>query len=175
MRKKPISRDEVRIEHYAVWTLPMGSFHRDGEQAGQPIARLWQPLLDQLRLQEREWWDSGPATQPELWGEFKSHVAVAYPDTQASCRLCGRRFYYHYRHRSQWCSDMCAREVRAPLIAAAVKARSQARALARAGGTCKTCGKPIKAQRATKQYCSVRCRVTALRARDRLKRNQTPA
>ena len=161
MRKRPITRDEVRVDHFEVRTLPSGSFHRN---TGQPIAQLWQPLLDQLRLQEREWWDSGPATQPELWGEFKSHVAVARPDTQASCRHCGRRFYCH-RYGSKWCSDLCLREARAPLIAAAVKARSQARAKARAGRRCCTCGEPIKAQRATKQYCSVGCRVAAFRAR----------
>ena len=46
MRKKAIARDEVRVEHYAVWTLPSGSFHRD---TGQPIAHLWQSLLDQLK------------------------------------------------------------------------------------------------------------------------------
>jgi hypothetical protein len=165
MRKRPITRDEVRVHHYAVWTLPGGSFYRDAKQAGQPIARLWQPLLNQLRQQERAWWESGPAARPELWGEFESHVAVAYPDTQASCRHCGRRFYYHYRCRSKWCSDRCARQARAPRIAAAAKARSQARADARADRRCKTCGKPIEAQRASKQYCSVRCRVAACRRR----------
>ena len=76
MRKRPITRDEVRVDYYEVRTLPGGSFHRD---TGQPIARLWQPLLDSLRQQEHEWWESGPATNPELWGEFKSRVAVVYP------------------------------------------------------------------------------------------------
>ena len=75
MRKKPISRDEVRIEHYAVWTLPMGSFHRDGEQAGQPIARLWQPLLDQLRLQERR-----------VVGQRPGDPAGAMGRVQVACR-----------------------------------------------------------------------------------------
>jgi hypothetical protein len=171
MRKKPITRDEVRVDHFAVWTLPSGSFHRD---TGQPVAQLWQPLLDQLRQQEREWWDSGPAAKPELWGAFESRVEVAYPSAQATCHQCGRRFYCP-RNGSKWCSDLCVREARAPRLAAVVKAKSKARAEARAGGTCKTCGEPIKAQRATKQYCSVGCRVAALRARDRLKRNQTPA
>jgi hypothetical protein len=101
MRKRPITRDEVRVQHYAVRTLPGGSFHRD---TGQPIARLWQPLLDSLRQQEREWWESGPAAKPELWGEFKSQVAVATPSTQATCRHCGRRFYCPYRCRSKWCA-----------------------------------------------------------------------
>ena len=47
MRKRPITRDEVRVGHFAVLTLPAASFHRDG----QPIAQLWQPLLDSLRRQ----------------------------------------------------------------------------------------------------------------------------
>ena len=163
MRKRPITRDEVRVDYYEVRTLPGGSFHPD---TGQPIARLWQPLLDSLRREEREWWESGPAANPGLWGEFgESRVKVVYPDTQASCRHCGRRFYHHHRHGGKWCSDLCAREARAPRIAATVKTRSQARAKARTGRRCETCGKPIKAQRATKQYCSVRCRVTAFRAR----------
>ena len=163
MRTRPITRDEVRVDHYEVRTLPGDSFHRD---TGQPVARLWQPLLDSLRQQEHEWWESGPATNPELWGEFgESRVRVVSPDRQATCRQCGRRFYYHYRYRSKWCSDTCARKARAPRTVAAAKARSQARAKVRAGRRCKTCSKPMKAQRATRQYCSVRCRVTAFRAR----------
>ena len=75
MRKKPITRDQVRVHHYEVWTLPYGSFHgrhhRDRAKALRPIERLWKPLLDQLHRQEREWWNSGPATKPELWGEFE--------------------------------------------------------------------------------------------------------
>ena len=163
MRKRPITRDEVRVDHYQVRTLPTGSFHRDTKQ---PIARLWQPLLDQLRQQEVEWWESGPAAKPELWGEFaESRVRVVSPERQASCRHCGRRFYCHRPYQSKWCSDKCARKARAPRIAATVKVRSQARAKARAGLKCETCGKPVKAQRATRQYCSVRCRVSAHRAR----------
>ena len=135
---------------------------------GQPIARLWQPLLDQLRQQEREWWESGPAAKPELWGEFgELRVRVVSPDTQASCRHCGRRFYYHHRYRSKWCSDLCARKARAPRIAATVKARSQARAKARAGRRCETCGKRLAAQRSTARFCSVRCRVSAHRAAEK--------
>jgi hypothetical protein len=162
MRKRPITRDEVRVDHYRVRTLPIGSFHEK-----QPIARLWQPLLDRLQQEEMKWWESGPATKPELWGEFgESRVTIATPDTQASCHHCGRRFYHHHRHPSKWCSNLCAREARAPGIAAMVKASSQARAKARAGRRCRECKKPIKdASRASKQYCSVRCRVAAFRAR----------
>ena len=106
-----------------------------------------------------------PGGQARAMGRVrKSRVAVVTPDTQASCHHCGRRFYFHYRYRSKWCSDLCARKARAPRMAAVVKARSAARAKARAGRKCKVCGKPIKAQRATRQYCSVRCRVTAHRA-----------
>ena len=169
MRKKPITRDQVRVHHYEVWTLPYGSFHgrhhRDRAKALRPIERLWKPLLDQLHRQEREWWNSGPATKPELWGEFKSCVSVAYPSVPSTCRHCGRRFFHGYRRRSKWCSDLCAEQARAPRGAATIKARSQARAKARAGRTCETCGEPIGAQRSTKQYCSVGCRVAALRAR----------
>jgi hypothetical protein len=163
MRKRPITRDEVRVDYYQVRTLPMGSFHRDTKQ---PIVQLWQPLLDQLRQQEVEWWESGPAAKPELWGEFKSSVIIVTPDTQASCHYCGRRFYCHHRYQGKWCSDKCARKARAPRIAAAVKARSQARAKARAGRRCKICGKPLAAQRSTARFCSVRCRVSAHRSKE---------
>ena len=78
MRKRPITRDEVRVDHYEVRTLPGDSFHRD---TGQPVARLWQPLLDSLRQQEHEWWESGPATNPELWGEFGSRASGWSPQT----------------------------------------------------------------------------------------------
>ena len=44
-----------------------------------------------------------------------------------------------------------------------VKARSRARAAARAGRACATCGRRIKAKRASKRYCSTRCRVASHR------------
>jgi hypothetical protein len=39
-----------------------------------------------------------------------------------------------------------------------------ARAAARSGRSCEGCGEPLKAARATKRFCSVRCRVAAHRA-----------
>ena len=120
MRKKPITRDQVRVHHYEVWTLPYGSFHgrhhRDRAKALRPIERLWKPLLDQLHRQEREWWNSGPATKPELWGEFESCVSVAYPSVPSTCRHCGRRFFHGYRRRSKWCSDLCAEQRALPAL-----------------------------------------------------------
>jgi hypothetical protein len=48
-----------------------------------------------------------------------------------------------------------------PLV---VDVRAAARAEARANRKCATCGQPIKAQRSTMKFCSVRCRVAAYRA-----------
>ena len=55
--------------------------------------------------------------------------------------------------------------VHAAAMAPIVKALAKARAAARANRKCATCGKPIKAQRSTKEFCSVRCRVAAHRAK----------
>jgi hypothetical protein len=48
-------------------------------------------------------------------------------------------------------------------MAPIVKARSKARAVARANRKCETCGKAIKAKRSTMRFCSIRCRVAAHR------------
>jgi hypothetical protein len=38
-----------------------------------------------------------------------------------------------------------------------------ARAAARSGRSCERCGEPIEAERSTRRFCSVRCRVAAHR------------
>jgi hypothetical protein len=121
-----------------VTTLPTDSV-RQGEFGREAIPSLWAPLLRELKVKEP-------------W---------PYSRGKAKCQHCGCKFYQVPGSRSHYCSDQCAGAGR---NAAFVKARSEARAQARAGRKCEACGKAIKAQRATMRFCSVRCRVASHRA-----------
>ncbi len=77
------------------------------------------------------------------------------------CTHCGCRFYHATTTKRDFCSDRCAKTHYA---AAAVKARSKARAEKRTGGKCEVCGETLKAQRSTKRLCSGRCRLAKMRA-----------
>jgi predicted nucleic acid-binding Zn ribbon protein len=139
-------------------TMPLGSVR---------TPKLWVPLLRSLNIEEKKRWDDWerrgltcfePVTRPEPYGE---------PDR---CRQCGRRFYPARRYTGRlYCSDKCAGEVakakRASLNAVIVRERSLARAKARAGRKCIACGKPIKAKRSTKRFCSSDCRVAVHRGK----------
>jgi endogenous inhibitor of DNA gyrase (YacG/DUF329 family) len=138
MRSKPVQRHEVRFDGSQITTLPADSL-RQGEYGREANPKLWAPLLRELKVKEP-------------W---------PYSRGKAKCQHCGCQFYWVPNRRSRYCSDQCANAVRS---AAFVKARSEARAAARANRKCETCGKPIKAQRSTMRFCSIRCRVAAHRS-----------
>ena len=138
MRRKPVTRDEVRFDGEHITTLPADSL-RQGEYGREANPKLWAPLLRQLKVKE-PW--------PYSRGKWK-------------CQHCRSTFYRVPGSHSHYCSDQCANTVR---NAAVVKARSEARAKARAGRKCEACGKAIEAQRSTMRFCSVRCRVAHHRA-----------
>ena len=139
MRRKPVQRHEVRFDGSRITTLPADSL-RQGEYAREPIPRLWAPLLRQLKAKEP-------------W---------PYSRGKCRCRHCGSQFYRVPGSGGHYCSDQCATVVR---NAAFVKARSEARAKARADRKCAQCGEPIEARRSTMRFCSIRCRVVSHRAK----------
>jgi endogenous inhibitor of DNA gyrase (YacG/DUF329 family) len=140
MRRKPVQRHEVRFDGSRITTLPADSL-RKGEFGREASPKLWGPLLRSLKVKEP-------------W---------PYSRGKRKCERCGSAFYRIPGSYSHYCSDQCANTVH---NAAFVKARSEARAAARANRKCETCGKAIKAQRSTMRFCSVRCRVAGHRAKD---------
>jgi hypothetical protein len=165
MRTKPIRRDEIRC-CWDIETMPANGMckGRDGDLV--PITKLWAPLLRALDQERKETWESWP---PHLKGDRPEPITVPAPYRKWRCRHCGRAFYNADKGPRRngsvplYCSDKCVAAVRSAAMAPAVKARSIARAKARAGRKCETCGEPIEAQRSTMRFCSVRCRVAAHR------------
>jgi hypothetical protein len=171
-RTKPITRDEIRAG-YNVETLPANSFRKSASGDLEPIPELWAPVLRELNLEHQklheEWVRMGISEGPcrpikvppplEYWGKHY-------------CRHCDRVFYKADKGPTQnggvmrYCSDKCVAAAHRACMAGVVKAKAKAkaRAAARANRKCATCGKPIKAQRSTMKFCSVRCRVAAHRA-----------
>jgi hypothetical protein len=165
-RTKPVSRDEIRCS-WDIQTMPASSMRKNRDGKLEPIPKLWATLLRSLDQERKETWESWP---PQLQGDPPEPVKVPEPYDKCFCRQCGRVFYKADKGARQnggvmlYCSDKCVAVAHAAAMAPIVKARSEARAKARAGRKCETCGKAIKAQRSTMKFCSVRCRVASHRA-----------
>jgi len=161
-RTKPVKRDEIRC-CWDIETMPASSMRKNRDGDLEPIAELWAPLLRELNLENEEWVSKG------LSGLYEP-ITVPAPYRKWRCRRCGQLFYNAARGPKRnggeplYCSDQCMRAVRSAAMAPVVKAKSAARAKARAGRKCATCGKAIKARRSTMRFCSVRCRVAKHRA-----------
>jgi endogenous inhibitor of DNA gyrase (YacG/DUF329 family) len=161
MRTKPVRRDEVRYSYPGFTAFPIDSMRKhDKWRYLVPVAKLWRPLLRQLDEEEKKLWEHYAQIGMPISRERTPVRApdLIYPETKFACRQCGRRFY-RLQAMGVYCSDKCVAEARRAAMAPVVKARSKARAAARANRKCKTCGKPIKAKRSTMRFCSVRCRV----------------
>jgi endogenous inhibitor of DNA gyrase (YacG/DUF329 family) len=105
----------------------------------EPLEPLWEPLVEALGV-----------PMPPRW-----ELREAGP-----CHLCGKTYWQHDHSRGFYCSDHCAnlaRRARYAIVQGAI------RAMARAGRECRRCGKPLKAKRSTKRYCSTKCRIAAHR------------
>jgi hypothetical protein len=162
MRRKPVSRDEVRFNGWRITTMPVDSVSEPKQRWGQRSRSppLWAPLLRALNRKRR--------------GPESIQAPRPYHDSAFSCRVCDRQFYQVYGGSGsfhggsgRYCSDLCAAAARtrgrATWAAKMVAARSAARAAARADRRCRHCGEPIAAQRSTRFYCSDHCRITAHR------------
>jgi predicted nucleic acid-binding Zn ribbon protein len=172
MRRKPITRDEIRFNGSRITTLPIDSVRGNRRDDFDPIPRLWAPLLPLLDREVRQAWDRHKWVHDlseRVFGRKKQPpppVTIPQPYQArwgpCTCRQCGAEFYRVKGGSERYCSDRCANAVRSAKM---VAERSEARAAARAGRTCINCGKPIEAQRSTRHTCSDRCRVAAHRAK----------
>jgi hypothetical protein len=77
--------------------------------------------------------------------------------------VVGARTRQARRLRAMKCNPCKAEALRARQALGTNQARRQARAEARAGRTCAVCQAPLTSERATRRFCSVRCRVAAWR------------
>jgi hypothetical protein len=178
MRRKPVTRSEIRYDGKRVTTLPIDAVRKDKWGDAEPLRKLWAPLLrslnreskrtDELFAKDRR--EHVPALKVLPWEPIRCpqpYCALLGPHT---CQQCRRKFYRVIMSSDRFCCDDCAeargRERRATRNAAMVEARSQERVAARADRRCANpdCNKPLPAQRSTMKYCTVRCRVAAHRA-----------
>jgi hypothetical protein len=163
MKQKVITREEVRLNKKgAIATLPKRGCRTRTRKFGfgyvlvtyGAVEKLWSPLLRQL------------------------NVALPQPrgTEPRNCEICKKRFFHaspvgHAGYFSaDVCSDKCAVERRN--IVRRLRRREQAseRQMNLSDQNCFHCGEPIKANRKTRCYCSVRCRVAAHRAARRSRR-----
>jgi hypothetical protein len=184
MRRKPVSRDEVRLDgspsYTCIVTLPFDSVRKRGNKL-EPIRKLWTPLLRQLTHAKKQWWASPRGVEhlqwirKKGWSDADQLEPVRCPQPiqyyfGSKCRHCSHRFCCTDRYRGDYCSDHCESLANAPRraarIAAFIKARSEERADNR-NDNCDHCGKPIEAKRSTMRFCSVKCRVAAHREHHR--------
>ena len=180
MRKKLVTRDEVRLDHnFHFCAVPANAF-RPGKRwptEREPIPALWKPLLRQIAREQKAYIEGPLAEMRAYWqqlgiggdGPLPEPPTLPHVDLwrKTSCRHCGRGFYRIGKYLGHVCSEVCARKAALPglkrKIARQTAARSKKRAEARAGRSCLVCGEPMEAKRSTKRYCSERCRVAAHR------------
>jgi hypothetical protein len=172
MRRRPVTRSEIRFDGEQITTLPADAVVEDSLGWLVPIEKLFVPLLRSLDRSMRyeyeraaQSWNDSSSLKP------REPIRCPWPYDRhgpRTCRRCGRCFYRSNAGRyrvTAFCSDACAEatreEVRAFHNAATKKARREATAAARAGRRCAYCDKPLTAQRATKKFCDARCRFQA--------------
>jgi hypothetical protein len=167
MRRKPVTRDEIRLsERGTILTIPADSVRFSARRLGDryiPIDRLWNPLFEALQKEQDDIYafhKSGPFRSWPFERRIIHWPRIWSISIKKTCKHCGRGFFNSGRWRSYHCSDKC---VRAARRAPVVKARSEERAAERAGLKCQTCGTKLAAKRSTAKFCSVRCRVAAHR------------
>jgi hypothetical protein len=125
-----------------------------------------------LQQEQKQKWDSpkqqalNAGLKAGGFGDYPPPEPIEVPNDfhrRGYCRRCFRSFLHPLRHPSRYCSDKCAGAAKAATVSRYVKQRSEKREAARAKA-CAVCGTRLKAQRATKRFCSVRCRIAAHRA-----------
>ena len=179
MRRKPVRREEVRFSGTHILTVPADSVRPNKYRSVEPIERLWVPLVRSLNDGQKQQWEASLGVRKTLaasgWrGGFPAPKPITAPHVHSwethvyTCEQCGRQFYRTYiaRGTNALCSDVCIKRARSASLS---KATSERRAAARADRKCVTCGKPIKAQRSTKHFCSSDCRVAAHRSKAKAK------
>jgi hypothetical protein len=184
--RKPVTRDEVRLgdwlivgDRMRIITLPV-----DAVNDGELIEELWAPLFAELaaegeRRRQKEWkiWCSLFARQRRRPHGYDGTISGSAPLSRAAkpyadydprpdpslyrwkrpstCIRCNEWFYGG--SFSRYCTDKCADAVRVEQRAKAEKLRSEDRARWRED-RCDQCLEPMVASRATRRFCSSRCR-----------------
>jgi hypothetical protein len=181
MRTEPVRREEVRIDGYAIATLPADACRRCPhlywwETYYEAIPELFAPLVEELRQAQQaalagldpavaaRWAAINAGLRDLGIGRMSPSRAPRMPDPMGRfprhCRHCGRAFFNGRRIHGRCCSDACvAARTRRLKIARVAKLRQRARQ----GRTCEHCGAPIAAARSTRRFCSDICRVRAHR------------
>jgi len=157
MKQNTIARDEVRLTRRGeIATMPKRGFrgrrlrHRWGFTyiGYSPIEDLWHPLLRKLKVE---------MPKPRGWSPL-------------TCTICDKQFFlaWHDRYPGHYlqpiCSDACVAERRNVTRRRRRREYAEERQKVMSGRACVHCGTPLDANRDTKRYCSVRCRVAAYRA-----------
>jgi hypothetical protein len=161
MRRNPVTRSEIRFNGHCISTLPVDAVRKEEFGRIVPLLELWAPLLCSLTRWRR---------RDDAWAQFFNAIGsprksqmprYVWPEPRlCSCPRCGREFY-RVRGKARYCSDVCTKASRAVRNEAMAKSRSETRAAARADRHCARGNEPIMAQRSTREFCSVRCRVAA--------------
>jgi hypothetical protein len=132
------------------------------------------------------WFSDDPADLEEIragwdrWDEVvranpgvNTHWLPSVVKPPAHCWGCGERTHFYDMRYCYACREILEKvvraeqeRVRAEREQRRIEDRSNARAAARAALTCRACGEELSAERSTKAYCSLLCRVRAFRARN---------
>src|SRR6516225_176575 len=93
MRTKPIRRDEIRY-CWDIETMPAS-----GMRKGEPITKLWAPLLRDLDQERRRDWESWVEKGISSADDPPEPISVPHPYCLCRCRHCGTR---STRPRGAW-------------------------------------------------------------------------
>jgi hypothetical protein len=168
MRRKPVTRVEIRFNGNHITTLPANTVRETEDGRVEVIEHLWTALVDSLNKAQRPKWRFGRVEPPNV-------IACPDPDDgrgwhkPRQCPQCKGKFYPAMIgngnfEKARYCSDRC-RNTKQSL------ARSKDRAAGRARRVCAGCGQRFDARRSTMRFCSGKCRVAGHRA---AKRTSTP-
>src|SRR5262249_54413943 len=134
MRRKPVTRSEIRFDGECITTLPVDAVREEMRKnvygtfspSFEPIRKLWAPLLRALNGASKRDYEQAVQSRKdtivagasflarhdmEPWEPIRCpepYRADAGPDT---CRRCGRDFYRSNagrRRNATFCSDACA-------------------------------------------------------------------
>jgi len=178
-RTAAVTRDEVRVDRWCVIAAPASAFRWGRYGSYEPITPLWGKLLAKLRA-ERE---AHLASEEHSYG-YRGHCRLCgrlgpppevylakgwRSESRRECNVCGTEYLSFWRTRSGRCSDACWRAakkaIKVPVTLRMLAAKKARRAAGRAGHKCAVCEAELTSLRSTRQYCSVKCRVAACRAR----------
>jgi hypothetical protein len=175
MRTLPVGREEVRIIDFALVAAPLDAFVKDPRGYPLVIPELFEPLLVELRAERQVWLDS-EAYRQQVMLRAQLGLRPIYPPEPRlprnayrwTCSHCQSGFFSTFTKRGrQYCSDRCLSAAAKAVQARHIAERAERRRAARAGLACAHCGAELAARRASRRYCSGRCRVAALRQRCR--------